>query len=66
MLSTRNSLRQESAFYSVLQFTSKLGGAVGPLYGGFALHLIDLEEGVRPAKLNRRNLMHWSGLVPPG
>ncbi|MEO9599873.1 MFS transporter [Parasphingorhabdus sp.] len=41
-------LRQEGGFYSVLQFTTKLGGAVGPLYGGFALDVVGLKEGMRP------------------
>ena len=41
-------IRQEGGFYSVLQFTTKMGGAVGPLYGGFALDLVGLEEGMRP------------------
>jgi GPH family glycoside/pentoside/hexuronide:cation symporter len=49
-------LRQEGGFYAVLQFTTKLGGAVGPLYGGFALDLVGLEEGMRPGAVERSAL----------
>ncbi len=62
-------LRQEGAFYSVLQFTSKLGGAAGPLYGGFALDFIGLEEGTRPGTVDQSilNGLVWAaaaGIVP--
>ena len=49
-------LRQEGGFYSVLQFTTKMGGAVGPLYGGFALDLVGLEEGMRPGAVDQSML----------
>ncbi len=62
-------LRQEGAFYSVLQFTTKLGNAIGPLYGGFALDLVGLEEGMRPGSVVQSTLdaLVWvaaAGIVP--
>ena len=56
-------LRQEGGFYAVLQFTSKLGGAVGPLYGGFALDMVGLEEGMRPGAVDQSSLdsLVWIG-----
>lgn len=56
-------LRQEGGFYAVLQFTSKLGGAVGPLYGGFALDMVGLEEGMRPGAVEQSALdaLVWTG-----
>jgi len=56
-------LRQEGGFYSVLQFTSKLGGAVGPLYGGFALDMVGLTEGMRPGTVAQASLdaLVWIG-----
>ncbi|MGB5723109.1 MAG: MFS transporter, partial [Parasphingorhabdus sp.] len=62
-------LRQEGAFFSVLQFTSKLGAAVGPLYGGFALDMVGLKEGMRPGSVDQSTLdsLVWigaAGIVP--
>ena len=56
-------LRQEGGFYAVLQFTTKLGGAVGPLYGGFALDMVGLEEGMRPGAVEQSALdaLVWIG-----
>jgi len=56
-------LRQEGGFYAVLQFTSKLGGAVGPLYGGFALDVVGLQEGMRPGAVAQSALdaLVWIG-----
>ena len=53
----------------MLQFTSKLGGAVGPLYGGFALDLVGLQEGMRPGAVDQSALdaLVWigaAGIVP--
>lgn len=49
-------LRQEGGSDAVLQFTTKLGGAVGPLYGGFTLDLVVLEEGIRPGSVEQSAL----------
>lgn len=62
-------LRQEGSFYAVLQFTTKLGGAVGPLYGGFALDMVGLEEGMRPGAVDDStlNALVWvagAGIIP--
>ena len=56
-------LRQEGGFYAVLQFTSKMGGAVGPLYGGFALDMVGLSEGMRPGAVPQSSLdaLVWIG-----
>ncbi|WP_417729668.1 MFS transporter [Roseovarius sp.] len=59
-------LRQEGGFYSVLQFTSKLGGAVGPLYGGFALDIVGLEEGMRPGAVEQSVLNTLVGIGAAG
>ena len=62
-------LRQEGAFYSVLAFTTKLGGAVGPIYGGFALDMVGLQEGMRPGSVDQATLdtlvlVAAAGVVP--
>ncbi len=59
-------LRQEGGFYSVLQFTSKLGGAVGPLYGGFALDMVGLKEGMRPGAVEQTALDALVGIGAAG
>jgi GPH family glycoside/pentoside/hexuronide:cation symporter len=46
-------VRQEASFFSAMAFTSKFAAAAGPLFGGVALDLIGLQEGVAP------------GAVPP-
>lgn len=57
--------RQEGGFYSVLLFTTKLGTAVGPLYGGIALDLVGLTDDMRPGDVEQgilNNLM-WAKLL---
>ena len=48
--------RQEGGFYSVLLFTTKLGTAVGPLYGGIALDIVGLKEGMPPGSISQTML----------
>ncbi len=57
--------RQEGGFYSVLLFTTKLGTAVGPLYGGIALDLVGLTEEMRPGEVgqNTLNNLMWAKLL---
>jgi len=57
--------RQEGGFYSVLLFTTKLGTAVGPLFGGIALDIAGLTETMRPGEVDQsilNNLM-WAKLL---
>ena len=57
--------RQEGGFFSVLLFTTKLGTAAGPLYGGIALDLVGLKEGMPPGTISQtmlNNLM-WVKLA---
>lgn len=57
--------RQEGGFYSVLLFTTKMGTAVGPLYGGIALDLVGLTDEMRPGEVEQytlNNLM-WAKLL---
>ena len=44
-------LRQEGTFYSAMAFTTKLAAAVGPLFGGLALDVIGLQEGMSPGQI---------------
>ena len=48
--------RQEGGFYSALTFTTKLASSIGPLYGGVALDLIGLKEGMLPGQVSEATL----------
>ena len=57
--------RQEGGLFSVLLFTTKAGTAVGPLYGGVALDIVGLKEGMPPGSVSQtmlNNLM-WVKLL---
>ena len=65
----RSGKRQEGGFNSVFAFTSKLGNATGPLFGGFALDMIGLKEGMAPGEVDQAVLdgLLWAigiGVVP--
>ena len=65
----RSGKRQEGGFNSVFAFTSKLGNAVGPLFGGFALDVIGLTEGMAPGDVDQGVIdgLLWAiaiGVVP--
>lgn len=65
----RSGKRQEGGFNSVFAFTSKLGNATGPLFGGFALDMIGLKEGMAPGEVDQTVLdgLLWAigiGVVP--
>lgn len=48
--------RSEASFFSALTFSSKLASAVGPLYGGVVLDLINLREGILPGAVPQQTL----------
>jgi len=52
--------RQEGGFYSIFHFTTKLGTAIGPLYGGLALDLIGMTDDKLPGQYDQTSL---NGLV---
>jgi GPH family glycoside/pentoside/hexuronide:cation symporter len=57
--------RQEGGFFSAFAFTTKLASAAGPLYGGIALDVIGLHEGMQPGQVPEATLdgLAWAMLV---
>jgi GPH family glycoside/pentoside/hexuronide:cation symporter len=49
-------LRQEGGFFAVVAFAWKLASVFGPLFGGYALQVIGLEEGMLPGTVPRQTL----------
>jgi GPH family glycoside/pentoside/hexuronide:cation symporter len=52
--------RQEGGFFAALNFTTKLASAIGPLYAGLVLDMIDLRAGMLPGEVPQWSL---SGLA---
>ncbi len=48
--------RSEGGLFSALTFTTKLASAIGPLYGGVVLDIIDLREGMMPGDISQSTL----------